>query len=77
MAVRFGTVMVGTRPEQSTVPADLDAGGFTTDDPRRDNGSIVDALPVADGYRIWATTTVDRVAAGVAAGRALIGRHVR
>jgi polyisoprenoid-binding protein YceI len=36
VAVRSGTVMVGTRPEQSTVSADLDAAGFTTDDPRRD-----------------------------------------
>jgi polyisoprenoid-binding protein YceI len=30
----------------------------------------------ADGYRFTATTTVDRVAAGVAAGRAIIGRMV-
>jgi polyisoprenoid-binding protein YceI len=32
--------------------------------------------PDGDGYRISATTTVDRVAAGVAAGRAIIGRLV-
>jgi polyisoprenoid-binding protein YceI len=35
-----------------------------------------EAAPVADGYRFTATTTVDRVAAGVTAGRAIIGRHV-
>ncbi|MEU8233858.1 YceI family protein [Actinoplanes sp. NPDC048967] len=122
-AVRSGTVMVGARPEQSTVSADLDAASFTTDDPRRDKDvrgkrflaadtypaigfrstglnrtadgwqltgvlsirggsapltlSIVDVQPVTDGYHVRAATTVDRVAAGVGAGRALIGRHVR
>ena len=122
-AVRSGTVMVGARPEQSTVSADLDAASFTTDDPRRDKDvrgkrflaadthpaigfrstglsrtadgwqltgvlsirggsapltlSIVDVQPVTDGYHVRARTTVDRVAAGVGAGRALIGRHVR
>jgi polyisoprenoid-binding protein YceI len=39
--------------------------------------TLLDAEPTADGYRFRATTTVDRVAAGVSAGRALIGRHVR
>jgi polyisoprenoid-binding protein YceI len=39
--------------------------------------SIVDGGPTVDGYRFRATTTVDRVAAGVSGGRALIGRHVR
>jgi polyisoprenoid-binding protein YceI len=123
LAIRSGTVMVGTRPDQSTVSADLDAGSFTTDDPRRDKdvrgkrflaaethpaigfrstgltrtadgwqltgvlsirgGSapvtleLLGAEPTADGYLFRAATTVDRVAAGVAAGRALIGRHVR
>jgi polyisoprenoid-binding protein YceI len=32
--------------------------------------------PAGDGYRFTATTTVDRVAAGVAGGRAIIGRLV-
>jgi polyisoprenoid-binding protein YceI len=32
--------------------------------------------PAGDGYRVTATTTVDRVACGVSAGRALIGRLV-
>jgi polyisoprenoid-binding protein YceI len=32
--------------------------------------------PAGDGYRMTATTTVDRVAAGVATGRAIIGRLV-
>jgi polyisoprenoid-binding protein YceI len=32
--------------------------------------------PTADGYRFSATTTVDRVAAGVTAGRAIVGRMV-
>jgi polyisoprenoid-binding protein YceI len=123
VALRSGTVMVGTRPEQSTVSADLDAASFTTDDPRRDKDvrgkrflatethpaitfrstaltrnsegwrlegvlsirggsapvtlSIVDAQPTVDGYRFRAMTTVDRVAAGVSAGRAIISRHVR
>ncbi len=123
VAIRSGTVMVGARPEQSTVSADLDAASFTTDDPRRDKDvrgkrflaaaahpaigfrstgltrtadgwqlagilsirggsapvalSIVDGGPTVDGYRFRATTTVDRVAAGVSGGRALIGRHVR
>lgn len=35
-----------------------------------------EAVPVADGYRFTATTTVDRVAAGVSGGRAIIGRDV-
>jgi polyisoprenoid-binding protein YceI len=39
--------------------------------------TLVDAQPDGDGYRVRATAVVDRVAAGVAAGRALIGRHVR
>jgi polyisoprenoid-binding protein YceI len=123
VALRSGTVMVGTRPDRSTVSADLDAASFTTDDPRRDKDirgkrflatethpaigfrstgltptadgwdlagvlsirggsapitlSITDAQPTADGYRFRAATTVDRVAAGVRAGRALIARQVR
>ena len=32
--------------------------------------------PVGDGYRFTATTRIDRVAAGVTAGRAIIGRFV-
>ena len=39
--------------------------------------TLLAAEPVADGYHFRATATVDRVAAGVTAGRALIGRHVR
>jgi hypothetical protein len=39
--------------------------------------SLLGAEPTADGYLFRAATTVDRVAVGVAAGRALIGRHVR
>jgi polyisoprenoid-binding protein YceI len=35
-----------------------------------------DVVRTADGYRFTATTRVDRVAAGVTAGRAIIGRHV-
>ncbi|MFI7544085.1 YceI family protein [Actinoplanes sp. NPDC049599] len=123
VAIRSGTVMVGTRPELSTASAELDAASFSTDDPRRDKDvrgkrflavgrypaigfrstgltrtadgwqltgvlsvrggsapvtlSLSAAEPTADGYRFRATTTVDRVAAGVTAGRALIGRHVR
>jgi polyisoprenoid-binding protein YceI len=123
VAVRSGTVMVGTRPEQSTVSADLDPASFTTDDPKRDKDvrgkrflaadthpaigfrstgltrtaegwqlagvvsirggsapvtlSVVDVQPTTDGYRIRATTRIDRVAVGVTGGRALVGRHVR
>jgi polyisoprenoid-binding protein YceI len=121
--VRSGTVMVGTRPEQSTVSAELAADSFTTDDKRRDKdvrgkrflaaeahpsigfrstgvsrtadgwqlagvlsirgGSaplqldLVNVTPTAEGYRIRATATVDRVAAGVTAGRGIIARQVR
>ncbi|MBO3744321.1 YceI family protein [Actinoplanes flavus] len=35
------------------------------------------AVPVGDGYRLTAACVVDRVAAGVTAGRALIARHIR
>ena len=35
-----------------------------------------EAVPTADGYRFTATARVDRVAAGVTAGRAIVGRHV-
>ncbi|WP_239171082.1 YceI family protein [Actinoplanes campanulatus] len=35
------------------------------------------AVPVGDGYRLTAVCRVDRVAAGVTAGRPLIGRHIR
>lgn len=37
---------------------------------------VTQVTPTADGYRFVATTQVDRVAAGVAAGRALIARPV-
>jgi polyisoprenoid-binding protein YceI len=122
MAVRSGTVMVAAEPRRSTVSAELDAGSFTTDDPRRDKdvrgkrflraaefpviafrstrlsrssegwqvvgvlsvcgGSaevtldMTDMTPTVDGYRFTATTVVDRVSAGVASGRAIIGRMV-
>ena len=33
--------------------------------------------PTADGYHLTATTTVDRIAAGVRTGRAIIGRLVQ
>jgi polyisoprenoid-binding protein YceI len=35
---------------------------------------VTEIAPTVDGYRFTATTTVDRVAAGVAGGRAIIGR---
>jgi polyisoprenoid-binding protein YceI len=35
-----------------------------------------DAGATADGYRFTATTTVDRIAAGVTTGRAIVARHV-
>ncbi|MET8150711.1 YceI family protein [Actinoplanes sp. NPDC049668] len=38
---------------------------------------LVDATPAGDGYRFRATAVVDRVAAGVPAGRWIIGRQVR
>ena len=38
--------------------------------------AITGMEPTVDGCRITATTRVDRVAAGVTAGRALIARHV-
>jgi polyisoprenoid-binding protein YceI len=34
--IRSGTVMVAGEPQRSTASAELDAAGFTTDDPRRD-----------------------------------------
>jgi len=37
---------------------------------------IVDVAETTDGYRITATGTIDRVAAGVAAGRAIIARYL-
>jgi polyisoprenoid-binding protein YceI len=37
---------------------------------------VTETALTADGYRFTATTTVDRVAAGVAAGRAIIGRFL-
>jgi polyisoprenoid-binding protein YceI len=36
MPIRSGTVVVADEPRRSTVSAELDAAGFTTDDPRRD-----------------------------------------
>ncbi|MEU7909115.1 YceI family protein [Actinoplanes sp. NPDC049118] len=38
---------------------------------------VVDAAPAGDGYRFRATALVDRVAAGVTAGRGIIARQVR
>nr|BFE69408.1 hypothetical protein GCM10020092_027090 [Actinoplanes digitatis] len=38
---------------------------------------VVDAAPADDGYRFRATALVDRVAAGVTAGRGIIARRVR
>jgi polyisoprenoid-binding protein YceI len=123
MAIRYGTVTVGTAPRRSTVSAELDAATFTTDDERRNRdirgkrfldvatypvlsfrstrlartaegtwqvigelavrgGSAEVTLdltgmePAGDGYRVTATTTVDRVACGVTAVRAIIGRLV-
>lgn len=38
--------------------------------------AVTEMAPTADGYRFTATATVDRVAAGVAAGRGIIGRYV-
>lgn len=38
---------------------------------------VVEIAPTVDGYRFTATTTVDRVAAGVGAGRAIIGRTLQ
>jgi polyisoprenoid-binding protein YceI len=38
--------------------------------------AVTEMAPTVDGYRIMATASVDRVAAGVTAGRALIGRCV-
>jgi polyisoprenoid-binding protein YceI len=38
---------------------------------------VTDVAPVGDGYRFRATALVDRVAAGVTAARAIIGRQVR
>ncbi|GID92681.1 YceI family protein [Amorphoplanes digitatis] len=38
---------------------------------------VVDAAPAGDGYRFRATALVDRVAAGVTAGRGIIARRVR
>jgi polyisoprenoid-binding protein YceI len=37
---------------------------------------LSEAEPTPDGFRFTATTTVDRVAAGVTTGRAIVGRHV-
>jgi polyisoprenoid-binding protein YceI len=38
---------------------------------------LTGTTPTVDGHRLTATTTVDRFAAGVTAGRGLIGRTVR
>ncbi|MFI7599514.1 YceI family protein [Actinoplanes sp. NPDC049681] len=38
--------------------------------------TIAEVTPTVDGYRFRATATVDRVAAGVRAGRGIIGRQV-
>jgi polyisoprenoid-binding protein YceI len=38
---------------------------------------LTGTTPTVDGYRLTATTTVDRFAAGVTAGRGLIGRTVQ
>ena len=37
---------------------------------------LTEMEPAGDGYRFTATTRVDRVAAGVGSGRAIIGRYV-
>ena len=37
---------------------------------------LAETAMTADGYRFTATTTVDRMAAGVSAGRAIIGRFL-
>ncbi|HEY3010666.1 MAG TPA: YceI family protein [Micromonosporaceae bacterium] len=38
--------------------------------------AVTEMAPTVDGYRFTAATTVDRLAAGVTAGRAIIGRYV-
>jgi polyisoprenoid-binding protein YceI len=38
--------------------------------------NLTEVEPASDGYRFTATAKVDRVAAGVGAGRAIVGRHV-
>jgi len=37
---------------------------------------LAEVEPAADGYRFTATAKVDRVAAGIAGGRAIIGRYL-
>ena len=118
MDLTGGTFTVAASPERSIASAELDAGSFRTDDPRRDKdirgprfldvaahpeigfrstrveGSrlfgvlgvrgggcevVLDVSSVAafdDGYRVVAACVVDRVAAGVRGGRAIIGRKV-
>jgi polyisoprenoid-binding protein YceI len=38
--------------------------------------NLTETAPTVDGYRFTATTTVDRVAAGVRTGRLIIGRYL-
>ena len=123
MTVERGTVMVGADPARSTASAEVAAGSFRSDDPRRDKDirgkrfldagrfpvisfrstgftadgesrlltgvlnvrgqdspvtlAVESAEATADGCHFTATCTVDRVAAGVRAGRAIIARTVR
>ncbi len=38
---------------------------------------LIDVAPTDDGYRFTATARVDRVAVGVGAGRAIVGRYLQ
>jgi len=118
MTVDRGTIMVAADPARSTASAEVAAGSFRSDKPRRDKDiggkrfldagrfpvisfrstgfadgvltgvlnvrgqdspvtlAVESAEPTADGCHFTATCTVDRVAAGVRSGRAIIARTV-
>jgi polyisoprenoid-binding protein YceI len=122
MAIRAGTITIGADPIRSTASAELDAGTFHSDDPRRNKDirgkrfldadrypviafrstgcrrsadgwqllgvlrvrghdsevrlALSDLEPVAGGYRCVARCTLDRVTAGVKAGRGIIARTI-
>lgn len=123
LALRGGTVTVAADPAGSSASAEIDAGTFHSDDPRRDKDitgkrfldaaghpviafrstgcartaagwqltgvlrvrgqdsevtlRVDSARPVGDGYRFTAHGVLDRVTAGVRAGRGIIARPIR
>jgi polyisoprenoid-binding protein YceI len=72
-AIGFRSTRVVHGPDGWRIVGVLAVRGGSTEVTLRLTG----VTPTADGYHLTATTTVDRVAAGVRAGRGIIGRLVQ